>query len=349
MELDTIAGNERARAFLAHAVRDDSPAHAYLFVGPAGVGKTATALAFAADLLAAAGAPVGESLHPDLWVEDSDAEQVSIETIRRDGRTGRSGGEVADVEGAPAQPLQAFLSLKGMLSDRRVAVLARAERLRETAAAPLLKTIEEPPEGAVLVLCTEAAELLPATIRSRCQEVEFQRLSDEEVAAFLASRGLELEPRVLHLAGGCPGRAVRLAEDPEEAERRLQWSQALQGMVGASWLDVVSLGARFGTPDTARNRLIAKEALDVWETAVRDLAFAQAGAGDLAGGRELGGAENALVAGAESGSWPVLPLSDLLDLWESAREAADRVENNVNPRLAIEVFLADVRRVPIES
>src|SRR6202165_1652943 len=69
MELDTIAGNERARAFLSHAVRQDAPAHAYLLVGPAGVGKTATALAFAADLLATAGAPLGQALHPDLLGE----------------------------------------------------------------------------------------------------------------------------------------------------------------------------------------------------------------------------------------------------------------------------------------
>jgi hypothetical protein len=333
MQLDTIAGSARARAFLAHAVKEDSPSHAYLFTGPAGVGKTATALAFAADLLAVAGAPVGESLHPDLWVEDSDAEQVSIETIRRDGRTGRSGGEGAEVEGAPAQPLQAFLSLRGMLSDRRVAVLARAERLRETAAAPLLKTIEEPPPGAVLILCTEAAELLPSTIRSRCQEVEFQRLGDAEVASFLHARALELEPSLLHLAGGCPGRAVRLAEDPEDAGRRLEWVRALDGMLGGSWLDVVSLGARFGTPDTGRNRAYAKEALDVWETQVRDMALTQAGAPELSGG-------------GEPADWPALTLTGLLEIWASLREAADRVENNVNPRLAIEVFLADVRRSP---
>jgi DNA polymerase-3 subunit delta' len=331
MQLDAIAGNPRARAFLRHAVSTGSPSHAYLFVGPAGVGKTATALAFAADLLEAAGAPLGEGLHPDLWVEDSDTEQVSIETIRRDGKTGRAGTD-ADAPGSPAQSLQAFLSLKGMLSDRRVAVLGRAERLRETASAPLLKTIEEPPPGAVLVLCTEASDLLPATIRSRCQEVEFQRLPDVEVAAFLESRGLELEPRALHLAGGCPGRALRLAKDPEEAERRLQWSDALVGLLGGSWLDVVSLGSHFGTSDSARNRLLAREALDVWETQVRDLAFAQAGAED--------------VAGALPGSWPALPLPELIAIWESLREAADRVENNVNPRLAIEVFLADVRRAP---
>ena len=331
MQLDTVAGNERARAFLRHAVSTGAPSHAYLFVGPSGVGKTATALAFAADLLESAGAPVGAGLHPDLWVEDSEIEQVSIETIRRDGKTGRAGPD-AEVPGAPAQSLQAFLSLKGMLSDRRVAVLGRAERLRETAAAPLLKTIEEPPPGAVLILCAEASDLLPATIRSRCQEVEFQRLGDAEVAAFLEARGLELEARALHLAGGCPGRALRLAENPEEAERRLQWSDALMGLLGGSWLDVVSLGSRFGTSDTARNRLIAREALDVWETQVRDLAFAQAGADD--------------VAGAVPGTWPALPLPELLGLWESLREAADRVENNVNPRLAIEVFLADVRRAP---
>jgi DNA polymerase-3 subunit delta' len=330
MELDTIAGNERARAFLSYAVRQDSPSHAYLFVGPAGVGKTATALAFAADLLATAGAPLGQALHPDLWVEDSASEQVSIETIRRDGKTGRAGPDVGEVPGAPVQPLQAFLSFRGLLSDRRVAVLARAERLRETAAAPLLKTIEEPPPGAVLILCAEASELLPATIRSRCQEVEFQRLSDSQVGDFLSARGRKLEPGALHLAGGCPGRALRLADDPEETARRLQWWESLSGLAGGSWLDVVSLGARFGTPDTAHNRLIAREALDVWESQVRDLAVARAGVQEPAN-------DHATL-------WPALPLPELLDLWDSVRAAADQVENNVNPRLAIEVFLADVRR-----
>src|SRR5258708_11188413 len=126
MQLDGIAGNQRARAFLKHAVDTGLPAHAYRFTGPAGGGKPATGLAFAADLLAAAGAPSGAGLHPDLWVEDSDAEQVSIETIRRDGRTGRAVGDGSEIAGAPAQPLQAFLSLKGMLSDRRGAVLARS-------------------------------------------------------------------------------------------------------------------------------------------------------------------------------------------------------------------------------
>jgi len=322
MKLDEVAGNARARAVLARAVAENHPSHAYLLTGPTGVGKTTMALAFADALLQAAGSPPAKGLHPDLWVEDSDAESISIETIRRDGRVGR-GDPGEPRPGEPAQPLQAFLSLKGMHSDRRVAILARAERLKETAASPLLKTIEEPPAGAVLVLCAEASDLLPATVRSRCQELEFKPLTDAEMAAFVAARGLEVSADVLQVARGCPGELVRLAVEPEEAVRRLAWPSTLDGIAGGSWLEIVSLGARFGTSDSARNRALAREALEAWEWWLRDLAVAAAPP-DL----PLGS----------------LPPTAVLDLWESVREAADRVRNNVNPRLAIEVFLADVQR-----
>ena len=336
MNLDQIAGHERVRAFLRSVVEDQARvSHAYLFAGPAAVGKTATAMAFAADLLDAAGeAPAASGTHPDLWVEDSEAESISIDVIRREGRSGR-GSEATDTgkAGVPGQPLQAFLSLKGMRSDRRVAVLARAERLKETAASPLLKTIEEPPPGAVLVLCTEAADLLPATIRSRCQEVEFARLTDEEMGELLRRRGLELDEAGLRLARGAPGDALRLATDSAEHDRRLGWATAMETLPGGSWLDIVGLGARFGTPDSARNRGLAREALDAWEWWLRDAAAAGAG------GEAIG----------LPGGWRAISLDLVLDLWESAREAADRVENNVNPRLAIEVFLADVAEVASPS
>src|SRR5258708_12374765 len=109
MQLDGIAGNQRARAFLKHAVDTGLPSHAYLFTGPAGVGKTATALAFAADLLAAAGAPIGAGLHPDLWVEDSDAEQVSIDPIRRAATPPPPLAPRSQLPHAPPPPPPAFL------------------------------------------------------------------------------------------------------------------------------------------------------------------------------------------------------------------------------------------------
>jgi hypothetical protein len=357
MLLDAIAGHQRARADLVRAVRSGAPAHAYLFVGPPSVGKTTTALAFAGDLFEAAGSPpVSESgVHTDLWVEDSDAENIGIDVVRRDGKTRPDAGEPLK-PGVPLQPLQAFLGLRGMHSDRRVAVIARAERLRETAAAPLLKTIEEPPEGAVLVLCAQAADLLPATIRSRCRVVEFGRLGDVELRDFVQARGADLPGPLLRLAQGRPGLALHLAAEPESARRRLDWGDALQQVARGSWLDIVRLGGRFGGSDSGKNRALAREALDCWECWIRDFASGRAGAAELTAGQHqpdasplAGGAasEPAVAPGAwaeaSDPAWSAITLPRLVGVWASVREAADRVENNVNPRLAVEVLMADLQ------
>jgi DNA polymerase III subunit delta' len=358
MFLDQIAGHDRARAVLRRAVTADRPAHAYLFLGPPSVGKTTTALALAGDLLEAAGSPPLRDgvLHPDLWVEDSDSETIGIDVIRRDSRASRDTAEAGRL-GVPAQPLQGFLSLRGMHTDRRIAVIARAERLREVAASPLLKTIEEPPEGAVLVLCAQAADLLPATIRSRCQVVEFGSLTGLEMREFLQRQAVELPGPVLRLAQGRPGLALALAADPEGTRRRLDWGGALESAVSGTWLDIVRLGARFGGPDSARNRSLAREALDCWEVWIRDFTAGRAGAVDITEGAiqpdpsALAGAADAeptvppaVWAEASDPAWARVGLPALVEIWTSVREAADRVENNVNPRLAIEVFISDVQR-----
>jgi len=313
MQLDRIAGNAPVVTRLKRAL-SEGPTHAYLFVGPAGVGKTTTALAFAADLLEAAGSPPLRNAHPDLWLEDSDSESISIDIIRAAG----------------PQTLQGFLSLRGMYSDRRVAVMARAERLSEAAAPPLLKTIEEPPRGAVLILCAEAVELLPETIRSRCQQIEFQRIADEQIQGFLVERGLGVEMDIIRIAAGCPGRALQLAGDPETIERSREWGRIFATVPGMSWLDLVSIGARFASGDFRRNRELAREAMDVWESCIRDVLLLRSGAGTVA----RGAIDHALLADAS--------VSDLAGLWASAQEARDRLTNNVNPRLVVEAFLAEV-------
>jgi hypothetical protein len=128
---------------------------------------------------------------------------------------------------------------------------------------------------------------------------------------------------------GCPGRALRLAEDPEQAQRRREWAELLGSMPGASWLDIFATGARFAAGDTRRNRAVAKEALEVWETYLRDAVLTRSGAADI-------------VTGSSPPDWPDIGREALIGLWRSAREAADRLQNNVNPRLTVEAFLADV-------
>ncbi|MFN2464675.1 MAG: hypothetical protein ABR598_00240 [Candidatus Dormibacteria bacterium] len=358
MLLDQIAGHDRARAALRRAVTTGRPSHAYLFLGPPSVGKTATALALAGDLFEAAGSPPLKDgvLHADLWIEDSDTESISIDVIRKDSRAGRPSEEAARL-GVPGQALQAFLSLRGMHTDRRVAVIARAERLKEAAASPLLKTIEEPPDGAVLILCAEAGDLLPATIRSRCQVIDFYRLSDVEMRDFLDRQGVDLPGPLLRLAQGRPGLALVLAADPAAARRRLDWGAALEAAAAGTWLDIVRLGARFGGSDSAANRALAREALDCWESWIRDFTAGRAGAAETTEGptqpdtSALAGAADsepsvppAVWAEASDPAWSGVGLPSLVEMWTSVREAADRVENNVNPRLAIEVLMADVQR-----
>src|ERR1035437_3969508 len=89
-----------------------------------------------------------------------------------------------------ARSLQDVMSLRTYAGGMRVAVMARADRLTEPAADALLKTLEEPPPGTVIVLCTASPEALPATILSRTQQVALAPVAVPRVTAWLAAAGV---------------------------------------------------------------------------------------------------------------------------------------------------------------
>jgi DNA polymerase III subunit delta' len=160
-----------ARALLSPALAPGGrPSHAYLFYGPAGTGKRTVARAFAASLLAA-GAPdpqaarqrVRRGTHPDLtWVTPSGAAEMLV----------------SDVD----EPVVAAAARTPFESSRRVFVLEAAHTLNEQAANRLLKTLEEPPEFAHLLLLSERREDVLPTVASRCQHVRFDPLPAEAIA-----------------------------------------------------------------------------------------------------------------------------------------------------------------------
>jgi DNA polymerase-3 subunit delta' len=160
-----------ARAVLCPALAPGGrPSHAYLFHGPAGTGKRAVARAFAASLLAA-GAPdpqgahrrVQRGSHPDLtWVTPSGAAEMLV----------------SDVD----EPVVAAAARTPFESSRRVFVLEAAHTLNDQAANRLLKTLEEPPAFAHLLLLSERREDVLATVASRCQHVRFDPLPPEAIA-----------------------------------------------------------------------------------------------------------------------------------------------------------------------
>src|SRR3954449_12300180 len=176
-----LPGTERhphARAVLGAALAG-APSHAYLFSDPAGSGKRTVARAFASALLTegaddpdAAALRVEHGAHPDLtWVAPTSAAGILVGDV-----------DEAVVAGAARTPFE---------SSRRVFVIEDADELNDQAANRMLKTLEEPPAFAHLILLTSRpGEVLP-TIASRCQPVRFDAPSDEEIAARLEREGVE--------------------------------------------------------------------------------------------------------------------------------------------------------------
>jgi DNA polymerase-3 subunit delta' len=192
---------QREAKRLLEAALADGPAHAYLFHGPAGVGKRVAAQALAGELL---GDPrrVDARTHPDLQVIEALGEMIRIDEIRA---------------------LHHDLHMRPFEGDRRVYLVFDAHRLNDDAAASLLKDLEEPPAYATLVLVADGLGSLPETIRSRCQLVPFRRLSRAAVEAWLAARQPELPTSqvatLARVAGGRLDRAARLLDDAARAQR----------------------------------------------------------------------------------------------------------------------------------
>jgi len=186
---------------LLDAALAEGPAHAYLFHGPAGVGKRRAALGFAGALLGDPGR-VERRAHPDLYVLEPLGDQIRIDAIRE---------------------LRHDLHMRPFEADRRVYLIFGAHSLNDEAADALLKDLEEPPPYAVAVLVADDLGPLSETIRSRCQLVPFRRLAEGTVREEIAARapGLsEDEARALaRVAGGRLDRVDRLLE-PSAVRRR---------------------------------------------------------------------------------------------------------------------------------
>ena len=197
---DSVPEQLEAKRLLSAALAD-GPVHAYLFHGPAGVGKRTAALSFAAALIGER-ERVERGTHPDVYVVQPLGDQIRIDDIRR---------------------LRRDLHMRPFEAERRVYVILAAELMNDEAADALLKDLEEPPAYAVVVLVANELGPLPETIRSRCQLVPFRRLSERGIREAVAARAPGLAPEeataIARVAAGRLDRAERLL-DRRAAKRR---------------------------------------------------------------------------------------------------------------------------------
>jgi DNA polymerase-3 subunit delta' len=199
-----IPEQPEAKRLLAAALAE-GPAHAYLLHGPAGVGKTEAAQAFAAAVIGNDDLVQGRrSIHPDLYVLEPLGEMIRIDEIRA---------------------MRHDLHMRPFEAERRVYLVLEADRMNPDAADALLKDLEEPPPYATMVLVADELGPLPETIRSRCQLVPFHRLTDAAVRAWVVEQQPSLgdaeATAIARSASGRLDRARRLL-DPAAAARRRQ-------------------------------------------------------------------------------------------------------------------------------
>lgn len=215
MGFDSLIGQSNLKARLGKAILN-LPGHAFVFIGPDGIGKTAFAREFAKALLCEHPDENGgcghchgcqyfiSGAHPDykeLLLKEKE-KNIKTDVIRK--------------------TICGDISMMPQISTRKVYFID-ADDVNEQGQNTLLKTLEEPPEYAVLILAVSAAQNLIPTILSRVIHIPFQRNTTEEIERILIARGADKEAPIRFLSkfsDGIPGVAIHFLESEVFANQR---------------------------------------------------------------------------------------------------------------------------------
>jgi DNA polymerase-3 subunit delta' len=325
-----ILGHEWAVDMLRqHAARGDVR-HAYLFCGPPGLGRRTLALRLAQALNCtkpfAPGVPCGlcrdckqidAMQHPDMNI----IQALDADNLPKEGGT---------LKVDQIREVQRSMSLKPYQSKYRVALFLRFQEANDNAANALLKTLEEAPAHAILLLTADTPEQLLPTIVSRCEILRLRPLPIEAVQADLIYRGVDEErARLLaHISGGRPGYARRLIDDVTLLEKRDERLNDLQTLLPAARVEKFSYADKL-----SKDKDAMRQAITIWLTYWRDVML------------RVAGAESPLIN--VDRNMEIEFLAGRLDLSTARRVVSDlentleKMDRNVNSRLLAEVLLLD--------
>jgi DNA polymerase III subunit delta' len=325
MNWDMI-GHDWAIQLLSDHIAKGRLRQAYLFTGPHGIGKRTLALRFFQGInCLAPPAPgqfcstcsackrINQMQHPDLDILQAEQEggTLKVDQIRLFQRT---------------------LSLTPYEARTRMALLLRFEEANPSASNALLKTLEEPSPQVILVLTAVSPESLLPTIVSRCEVLRLAPAPLSAVRDYLHKhKGLQAEMASLlaHLSAGRVGYACSMHEDPNKLAQRQAWLDDLFQLMNSGRV------SRFSYAESlSKDKDQARQVLQLWLTYWRDIML------------RVTGASAALINGdreeeieALSGKLDVITASDTVKALE---RTIIHIENNVNPRVALEVLLLDL-------
>lgn len=315
MPFADIKGHDRIIEVLRRSLGSGKTAHSYLFEGVPGCGRRKTALTLIQALFctvlpddACGECPscrkITNGNHPDIhhMAPLPDKRDISIDQLRE---------------------LQHILSLRPYEAPRKACIIEPAERMSVNAANSLLKTLEEPPGNALIILLTENAGMLIATVRSRCQLIRFAPLSPEHLLLLLEQNNMAPEAAALvaPMSGGSLQRALELDNEALAARREVVLTRVSQ-------LSLDKIATVFdAAEELSGNRDTTLELLDMLLSFFRDAVHLGAGNGDIVNRSVRSAIESIAARRSLSGN-----LEALERIYDTRRD----VQRNANPKLALD-------------
>ncbi|HWP23059.1 MAG TPA: DNA polymerase III subunit delta' [Candidatus Binatia bacterium] len=316
-----IVGQGRILTYLRASLRSGRLHHAYLFLGPEGVGKRTAALALARAIHCEECRDdycgrcvnclrISDGNHPDLRLIEPlpDKKEITIKQVRE---------------------LEAELSYRSFTGKRKIAVIDPATLMNTAAQNALLKTLEEPPQDSLIILIASHAGGLLPTVRSRCLRLAFAPVSRGEVAEFLKSQRAVKGEDAEFLAAmsmGSIGAATKMNKE-ELVEKRRRWWEMLGALKDRGYPSAMAAAETLSA-----DRVETLEFLRWAETWYRDrLVHALTGDAEPLVNPDL-------IEQSEKPSWEDDP-DRLLSLISEIGRAGARIQRNLNRRMVLERLL----------
>lgn len=328
-----IVGHEWVIASLQHSIRSGRDAHAYLISGPDSVGKRLLALRMAQawNCEQQSGEPcracrtcqrIERGNYPDVRIASMETQAAGLKSSEANRQK--------DLKIGTIREWQRDIALKPYEGRRRVFILHDAERLNEEASNAMLKTLEEPPPFAALILVASTSNLLP-TIVSRCQHIRLRPLPRRQVAqALLDMAGLD-NPQATLLAAWSSGRmgwALRMAQAPQDIETRRTQLDELRALhqqprsTAFRWAEDRNKEYRGGEQHTVIGWL------ELWQSWWHDVMLVAAGCPEY-----ITHVDYSEELQREARQYP---LDDVYRFVARIGESIQQLRSNVNPQLALE-------------
>ncbi|EOD01059.1 DNA polymerase III subunit delta' [Caldisalinibacter kiritimatiensis] len=326
MNFKDIIGQEKIVKNLQSAIKNNSIAHSYLFEGPESIGKSKLGKAFAKTLLCKENGvepcdkcssciKIDSGNHPDLFI------------------VGPSGNSFKKEQVDEIQRNMRILPYEG---NRKVFILEDIQKMTQEAENGFLKTLEEPPEYAIIIMTvTNSYSILP-TIVSRCQIIKFNPVQNNKIEQVLVNKynkSSEEARFIASFSNGIVGKAIKLAESEDFKNLREEVISVINDTLNSDKFRVFSISQFF-----EQNKEYIDDILDMMLIWFRDLLIVK----EMADAKFVINKDKTDILNDQSLK---LSRSKLHDIIEEVKKTKNNIASNVNYQLAIEVMLLKIQEV----